>query len=331
MNRNCTVLLCAATALVLTALACGPTSTITPTVPPPAPTESGQVAGPSPTATAPQPTETPAGCALSAHFVADMTIPDDTPFLPNTPFVKTWRLQNSGTCDWEAGTRLAYVSGDPLGGPTTVDVQPLAPGQYVDVSVNLIAPATPGTYRSNWRMQSPEGTLFGDSVYVQIVVPAPTTTPLPPTDTPIPPTHTPVPTAEWPIVRQGDQGAAVVALQYLLRAEGYTLTADGIFGAQTNNAVRSFQTAKGLTADGVVGPNTWSALTQGHMVQTGSSDIEAVQAVQYLLVNKHGYTLTVDGIFGTQTRQAVRDFQAAHGLTADGIVGPNTWKALVAD
>jgi peptidoglycan hydrolase-like protein with peptidoglycan-binding domain len=121
----------------------------------------------------------------------------------------------------------------------------------------------------------------------------------------------------------------VAAIQYLLLAEGYSLTADGIFGPQTSTAVRSFQTAKGLASDGIVGPNTWTALTQGHMVQQGSSG-DAVRAVQHILSNAYGYAIAVDGIFGPDTRTAVRAFQESHGLSVDGIVGPNTWRTLTA-
>ncbi|HSU05672.1 MAG TPA: peptidoglycan-binding protein [Acetobacteraceae bacterium] len=65
---------------------------------------------------------------------------------------------------------------------------------------------------------------------------------------------------ETPTIRRGDSGAGVVRLQNLLRSIGYPLTADGDFGPTTDEAVRQFQTSKGLAADGLVGPATWSAL-----------------------------------------------------------------------
>ncbi|ACO47856.1 N-acetylmuramoyl-L-alanine amidase [Deinococcus deserti] len=61
-------------------------------------------------------------------------------------------------------------------------------------------------------------------------------------------------------VRRGDSGPAVQAAQGQLAARGYGVTADGVFGAGTESAVRSFQSSRGLTSDGIVGPNTWHAL-----------------------------------------------------------------------
>ncbi len=133
------------------------------------------------------------GCTLNSAFVADVTVPDNTPFPPNASFTKTWRLRNTGTCTWQPGTLLVFVSGDAMGGPPSVPVGVVAPGATVDVSVNLTAPASPGTYRGNWQLQAPDGTLFGSVVYVQIVVPQPTGQPTgQPTEQPTgEPTETP--------------------------------------------------------------------------------------------------------------------------------------------
>ena len=69
-----------------------------------------------------------------------------------------------------------------------------------------------------------------------------------------------LPPAESYILRQGDQGEAVRELQRRLSEKGFTLNADGIFGAKTAAAVKAFQKAAGLTQDGIAGPNTWAAL-----------------------------------------------------------------------
>lgn len=68
----------------------------------------------------------------------------------------------------------------------------------------------------------------------------------------------------WPAlvvtVRNGSSGEAVRGVQSQLRARGYSITVDGLFGAQTESAVRSFQNSRGITVDGVVGPVTWQHL-----------------------------------------------------------------------
>ncbi len=132
---------------------------------------------------------------LDATFVTDVTASEGQEFPPGTAFTKVWRMQNTGNCAWEAGTRLAFISGDITGEP--VPLPTVVAGSVTDVSVNLVAPTQPGTYRSDWQLEAPDGARFGDTVSVQIVVPplsGPTATPAPPTATP-PPTSTPIPTA----------------------------------------------------------------------------------------------------------------------------------------
>jgi hypothetical protein len=132
----------------------------------------------------------------------------------------------------------------------------------------------------------------------------------------------------WPVIRNGSSGRDVVTAQYLLRARGYGVTADGAFGSGTESAVRSFQTAQNLVSDGVVGANTWEKLIQ--TVQSGSNG-DAVRAVQDQLRNRFAYSVTVDGAFGSGTKVNVQNFQRSRDLTDDGVVNLNTWSALVSN
>jgi hypothetical protein len=113
------------------------------------------------------PTKTPIPCLLVGYSDAtiDVTVPDNTIMAPGQAFIKTWRLTNAGTCTWNSSYQLVFDHGDSMGVATTYS-QPLtagtvAPGQTVDVSVNLIAPMTPGTYTGYWRFRDPSNVYFG--------------------------------------------------------------------------------------------------------------------------------------------------------------------------
>jgi hypothetical protein len=151
----------------------------------------GTVVPPGPTETPPPPVTTEAGCTLDSQYVADVTIPDGTVMSPGAAFVKTWKVKNSGTCDWDAGFQLIFVGGDQMGGPASVSLPAVAAGTETDISVNLAAPSAYGTHKGTWRIRSDEGDVFGTNLIVLIEVPAPVTDTPPPTNTPSP-TDTPV-------------------------------------------------------------------------------------------------------------------------------------------
>lgn len=149
------------------------------------------------TETPPPPVTTEAGCTLDSQYVTDVTIPDGMVMSPSAAFVKTWRVRNSGTCDWEAGYELVFVSGAQMGGPG-VPLPAVTAGGETDISVNLVAPSSYDTHKGTWRIRAVDGTMFGTNLTVVIAVVSPETgTPLPtgaptiaPTDAP--PVPTPV-------------------------------------------------------------------------------------------------------------------------------------------
>ncbi|GAB4579581.1 MAG: hypothetical protein Fur0022_23190 [Anaerolineales bacterium] len=131
---------------------------------------------PLPTFTPLPPTPTPLPCHL-AQFVSDITVADGTPFTPGSTFVKTWRLKNIGSCAWTTDYDLFFISGDKMNGATMVALpKKVNPGETVDVSVQLTAPANAGTYLGNWQLRTPSGQTFGigasgtSSFWVKIVV-----------------------------------------------------------------------------------------------------------------------------------------------------------------
>ncbi|MFB9991091.1 N-acetylmuramoyl-L-alanine amidase [Deinococcus oregonensis] len=129
----------------------------------------------------------------------------------------------------------------------------------------------------------------------------------------------------WPTTRTGQTGERVRSVQFLLRARGQSGAVDGNYGSGTGSLVSAFQTSVGLTADAVVGSATWEKLSL--TVRRGDTG-DAVQAVQSQLRSR-GFAVALDGVFGSGTESAVQSFQSSQGLGADGIVGPNTWVALV--
>jgi hypothetical protein len=108
--------------------------------------------------------------------VTDITIPDDTEFEPGSHFTKTWRLYNKGSCTWSKSFVVFFFSGDQMG-PVSSKALPVdvPTGTTIDISFNMVAPSTDGTYKSNWKMKASDGTVFGSGAsgvpfFVQIKV-----------------------------------------------------------------------------------------------------------------------------------------------------------------
>ncbi|MGW9211914.1 C40 family peptidase [Embleya sp. NPDC055664] len=143
-------------------------------------------------------------------------------------------------------------------------------------------------------------------------------------------------------IQPGQTGGCVTELQNLLNEHGARLVIDGAFGAATHSAVTAFQSRSGLPADGVVGPDTKDALYNGSKGSANGPDLRSSSCPTYMslgqvdgcvatlqsLLTGHGYSVAIDRAFGSQTLAAVTSFQTRAGLTADGVVGPDTKLAL---
>lgn len=130
------------------------------------------VVQPTPTP-APQPTPVPVpgveGKCPDAKFVSDVTVPDNTQFDKNKEFTKTWRIRNSGSCDWPAGTLAAYASGEKMSAPDTVQIGAVKMGETADITVKLKSPDKDGNFAATWRLMDDKGELFGEMMTVVIV------------------------------------------------------------------------------------------------------------------------------------------------------------------
>ena len=165
-------------------------------------------------------------------------------------------------------------------------------------------------------------------------------------------------------LRRGSVGPNVVVIQVELNRISQNYPAipkiypvDGIFGAQTENAVRRFQQIFNLQVDGIVGRATWYELIRLYTAVTNLSELRSqgqryysiswansnpirqgdrgikVEHLQYMLRVLSSYipeipAVTVDGIFGPATQAAVIAAQRRFGLPLTGIVNYETWDEI---
>jgi len=116
---------------------------------------------PSPTPTQTATKTTKVECDQAA-FVSE-TIPDGTNFNPGESFTKTWTLKNSGTCTWNDEYDVVFVSGDSMGASASKQLTTgtVAPGQSIQIELDLIAPIAAGTHRGEFKLRNADGVLFG--------------------------------------------------------------------------------------------------------------------------------------------------------------------------
>ena len=139
-----------------------------------------------------------------------------------------------------------------------------------------------------------------------------------------------------PVPEQALAGSPnVAALQAALKVKGlYTAEVDGVPGPMTRSATIRFQRKRHLAADGVVGPQTRRALGRRGRPLLGARSLASPQvgwdvaSVQFLLWRRGFSPGAIDGAFGFGTTRAVLAFQRSVGIGADGVVGPQTLRAL---
>ena len=116
------------------------------------------------TSTVPPPNTSKAECA-KASLVSE-TIVDGTIFKPGEQFTKTWEITNTSNCVWDTSYKIVYWSGDIMGGGYVYNLpQVTGPGQTIPISLVLIAPTADGTYRSEWKLQTPDKINYGVGAY----------------------------------------------------------------------------------------------------------------------------------------------------------------------
>ena len=165
-------------------------------------------------------------------------------------------------------------------------------------------------------------------------------------------------------LRRGSSGPSVVVVQVELNriAQNYPAipklaNVDGIYGSRTEASVRKFQELFNLTPDGIVGKATWYALVRLYTAVTNLSELRSqgqqfyainweypdpiqegntgdkVRHLQYMLSVLSAYiqnipSVTIDGVFGPATRDAVIAAQRWFGLPETGQVDDRTWDEI---
>jgi peptidoglycan hydrolase-like protein with peptidoglycan-binding domain len=141
-------------------------------------------------------------------------------------------------------------------------------------------------------------------------------------------------TAIEPLLKKGSKGDAVRQLQEALYTLGFDPKGiDGIFGANTEKAVKAFQRAVNITVDGICGEVTWNFIDEADQstptLRSGATGLPVRRLEKRCTLA--GYTLgPVDGRFDAKTEAGVKTFQRDRHLQVDGIVGPQTWAAVAA-
>ncbi len=106
---------------------------------------------------------------MVANLVSESP-PDGTIYKPGQTFFKTWRVQNNSNCTWNTSYKIIFWNGDQMGSAYNYNFpQSVPPGQSADVSIQLAAPDAAGTYRGEWKFQTPDGQNFGVGQYSSIL------------------------------------------------------------------------------------------------------------------------------------------------------------------
>lgn len=190
-------------------------------------------------------------------------------------------------------------------------------GVVLLVAVVIIVATLPHDTAASVQNNNDELAAAGDMDIIPSPTPEPTPTPEPV------PTPTPDPT-----LQRGDENERVQQLQERLMELNY-LDIDEttqLFGPATQHAVQLFQRQHGLQQDGIAGPTTLDKIfapdAQTYMILEGTEG-EDVTNLQRQLVDL-GYLSKTTGYYGTETIDAIKDFQSRNGLASDGKTGPHT-------
>lgn len=167
---------------LLAASACAPQATPTLFIPPTAipallsaatlPAAATVPASPTAPSTSTPVPATPTPCTNDLKFDQDITIPDGTTVLPGETVDKQWLVTNRGSCSWGPGYRLKLMAGEPMGAVTEQALYPALAGTQATLRMVFTAPQDAGSHQGAWQAVAPDGTTFGEAIYIQVNVQA---------------------------------------------------------------------------------------------------------------------------------------------------------------
>lgn len=108
--------------------------------------------------------ETPIVCINELKFIEDITIKDKTVVTAGKPFTKTWKIQNSGSCEWNDKYQIVFSDGDQMDAMSVIPFpkeQTVKPDDTIEISVYMTAPEKAGAYAGYWMLESASGQRFG--------------------------------------------------------------------------------------------------------------------------------------------------------------------------
>ena len=117
----------------------------------------------------PQPSPSPA-CTPGLVFLDDLTIPDGTTVQQGEILDKRWLVENNGSCNWDQHFTLRLIAGPDMASQTEYALFPARSGTQAEIRILFTAPQEPGAHRSAWQAHDPVGNLFGDPIYIEVVV-----------------------------------------------------------------------------------------------------------------------------------------------------------------
>ena len=120
----------------------------------------------------PQPSPSPA-CSPGLAFLEDITIPDGTPVNQGETLDKRWLVENTGSCNWDDRFSIKLIAGPDMAAQPEYALFPARSGSQAEIRILFTAPQESGVHRSAWQAYDPQGELFGDPIFIEVVVQSP--------------------------------------------------------------------------------------------------------------------------------------------------------------